>query len=220
MGIDQPSSLDDLRRELADAVRIADETDRLLEVAAIVEEALDGIGVTAVVVGGLAVAYWTRARYTTTEIDFVMPETEEVRRRIGDLGFEKTLGRHWIYPESQVEFEIPGDFLEGGDEAEEVESKSGRSLRVISLEDMLLWRTREFLHWRDTRGVRHAIYMLESPRLDRDRLRARAAESGLTDAVNWIAKAAEEIRCGRKFEDWEIKEAAERLERERYDPRP
>jgi hypothetical protein len=210
-----PRSLDELRRELEAAVRIDDETERLLEVAAIVEEALDGIGVTAVVVGGLAVAYWTRSQYTTTEIDFVMPETEDVRKRVANLGFEKTPGRHWIYPGSEVEFEIPGDFLEGGDEPEEVESKSGRTVRLLSLEDMVLWRTREFLHWKDSRGFRHAIYMLESPRLDRERLATRAAESGLTEALNWIVSAAEEISQGREFEDWEIKKAAQRLEKER-----
>jgi hypothetical protein len=208
-----PMSLEGLRRELEAAVRIEDETDRLMEVAAIVEEALNGIGVTAVVVGGLAVAYWTRTRYTTAEIDFVMPVTEEVRQRVADLGFEKPAGRHWIYPGSDVQFEIPGDFLEGGDEPEEVRSKNGRRVRLISLEDMVLWRTREFLHWKDSRGVRHAIYMLESPRLDWERLKARAAESGLTEALNWIVKAAEEIKKGREFEDWEIKKAAERLEK-------
>ena len=47
------------RAAIEQALEIEDETERLLEVAAIVEEALAEIGIHPVVVGGLAVAYWT-----------------------------------------------------------------------------------------------------------------------------------------------------------------
>ena len=210
-----PRGVEALRADLAQAAKMEDRTERLLEVAAIVQEALEEINVHPVVVGGLAVAYWTRSQYTTTEIDFVAPVTDEVKQLLADLGFERVPPRHWALPNTEIEFEIPGHFLEGGDESEEVESRSGRKLRMLSLEDIVLWRTREFLHWHDSRGFQHVLYMLESPRLDRERLDARAKESGLDHALNWIYTAADEVKQGRRFEDWEIEKEAIRLEKER-----
>jgi hypothetical protein len=211
---DDGSRIPRLRGELDTAVQIEDETERLIEVAAIVEEALDAIGVEAVVVGGLAVAYWTRSRYVTAEIDFVAPVGPTVEKQLTALGFERKPGRHWIYRESEVALEFPGSALDGGDRSTEVESRGGRTLRVLSPEDIALWRIREFLHWHDSRGFRHALYILESDRLDRPRLTARAAETGLSGALDWIDRAADEIKEGRKFESWEIEHEAKRLERE------
>jgi hypothetical protein len=203
-----------LQNELRAAVGLEDQTERLVEVAAIVEEALESIGVEAVVVGGLAVAYWTRSQYVTAEIDFVAPVGPEVVERLAGLGFVRKPGRHWVYPDSEVALEFPGSFLDGGDEATEVESRGGRTLRVLSLEDIALWRMREFLHWHDSRGLRHTLYLLESEQLDRARLEERAAETGLSAALNWIWQAADEIKHGRTFESWEIEREAKRLEGE------
>src|SRR5262249_20101664 len=150
---------------------------------------LDAIGVEAVVVGGLAVAYWTRSRYVTVEIDFVAPVGPNVEKRLATLGFERKPGRHWTYPESDVALEFPGSALDGGDRSTEVESRAGRTLRVLSPEDIALWRMREFLHWHDSRGFRHALYLLDSERLDRARLTARAADTGLAGALDWIVWA-------------------------------
>ena len=203
-----------LRDELEAAVQIEDQTERLVEVAAIVEEALDAIGAKAVVVGGLAVAYWTRSQYVTVEIDFVAPVNRAVTERLAALGFVRGPGRHWTYPDSEVAIEFPGTSLDDGDQATEVESRGGRTLRVLSPEDIALWRMREFLHWHDSRGLRHVLYIMDSERIDRARLEARAAETGLTEALNWICSAAEEIKKGRTFESWEIEKEAKRLERE------
>jgi hypothetical protein len=50
----------------------------------------------------------------------------------------------------------PGEVLEPGDEAELVELASGRRVLVLSLEDMLLWRLREWIHWRAASGFQQA----------------------------------------------------------------
>ena len=85
---------------------------------------------------------------------------------------------------------------------------------MLSLEDIVLWRLREFLHWHDSCGFRHVLYMLESDRLDRSRLGARADEAGLRKALDWVFWAADEITKGRTFETWEIEREAKRLERQ------
>jgi hypothetical protein len=139
---DKPSSsentlLTNLRLALSDAVLIEDQTERLLEGAAIIAEAVADLGVNPVVVGGLAVAYWSRTRYTTGEIDFLMPKREDVIERLEALGFEQSLPRHWVFDQT-IAFEAPGAQLDDGDEAEPIKLASGRTVLIMSIEDMVL----------------------------------------------------------------------------------
>jgi hypothetical protein len=85
------------RAALEEALRVEDQTERLLEVAAIVSEAVADLGVRPVVVGGLAVAFWTSGAYVTSDIDVLMPSLPEVGERLAELGFEQR-GRYWIVP--------------------------------------------------------------------------------------------------------------------------
>jgi len=127
-----------------------------------------------------------------------------------DLGFVKE-GRHWVYPGTAVTFEIPNHGLGGGDESELVTTKSGRRIRVITLEDMVIWRIREFLHWEGVRGFHQALYLLGNPRLDEPRLQRRAQEENLDDALDVIRNAAARIAKGEQIEDYEIHDAAKKL---------
>lgn len=205
-------SLAELRAALEEADKIDDQTERLLEAAAIVSEALADLGVEPVVVGGLAVAYWSRSQYITGEIDFLLPKSREVVERITALGFREEAPRHFVFGE-RIAFEAPGVQLDEGDQAEEVELASGRAVQILAIEDAVLWRVREFLHWKDSRGFRHTLYMLGSPHLDRQRLDRRARQTGLDAALQWIEWAAGQIQQGLQFETWEIHEVATRLER-------
>src|ERR1035437_3712509 len=140
-----PSSrtLSDLRDALSAAAQIEDQTERLLEAAAIISEALAELGVEPVVVGGLAVAYWSRSRYTTGEIDFLMPKRAEVVERLHELGFQEAVPRHFVF-EDRIAFEAPGTQLDEGDQAARIKLASGREVQVLSIEDAVLWRVREF----------------------------------------------------------------------------
>jgi len=66
----------------------------MLEIAAVVAAALAPVGVRPVIVGGLAVAYWTAGTYVTSDIDVVMPHLAEVDEHLAALGFEPE-GRFW-----------------------------------------------------------------------------------------------------------------------------
>lgn len=113
-----PPELDDLRRQLLAAAALGDPTERLLEVAAIVGEALSDLGIQPVVVGGLALAYWASGdEFVTGDIDVLVPRVPEVVERLEELGFAPQ-GREWRLPGYDVSFEAPGEVLEPGDEAE------------------------------------------------------------------------------------------------------
>jgi hypothetical protein len=204
------SHLDSLRADLRRALGESDPVEQLLEAAAVISAAMAEFGVEPVVVGGLAVAYWSRGHFVTTDMDFLMPRLPNIEHRVQELGFVRQ-GRHWVYPESQVAFEIPDQQLEPRDESELVTTKSGGRVRVLTLEDMVLWRVREFLHWEGPRGFHQALYLLGNPRLDHERLGRRAAEENLTDALAEIWKAKKRVEAGERIESYEIHETAKRL---------
>ena len=98
MAGDGERNIEHLAAAIRDTEGIDDLTERMLEVAAIVEETLAPVGVHPIVVGGLALAYWIAAgTYLTSDIDVVMPAVPEAEQRLEDLGFKRQ-GRYWTLP--------------------------------------------------------------------------------------------------------------------------
>jgi hypothetical protein len=91
------AELGSLRAELTRTAEIGDPTEEMLEIAAIVAAAPAPAGIRPVVVGGLAVAYWTTGLYLTADIDVVMPHSAAIEERLSPLGFERE-GRIWTLP--------------------------------------------------------------------------------------------------------------------------
>ena len=204
-----------LKAELREAAAIEEPTERLLEAAAIISEALADLNVQPVVVGGLALAYWSDSEFQTGDIDVLMPRAPELNERLEALGLERK-GRDWTLVGYDVAFEAPGETLEPGDQAELVELASGRRVLVLSLEDMLLWRLREWVHWQIASGFQQAAHLLIAEPLDAARLNRRAAEEGLALALAELRRLTAEIEGGRVYEDWELAEVGRKIERESY----
>lgn len=201
-----------LAGELREAAKIDELPARSLEAAAIIEEALDLVDIQPVVVGGLSVALWTAGDYVTPDIDAVMPTSERGFRVLEELGLKRR-GRTWILPDTKIEFEAPGWSLAPAEEARLVELESGRTLRVISPEDALVWRLREVTYWQGTDVVHQALYLLRAPALDRRRAFARADEEGLGGVLREVEEIGREIDAGREFASYELRERLEELSR-------
>lgn len=88
-----------------------------------------------VVIGGLAVAYWT-AQQDATDIDVAMPDTREIRDLVDALGFSRAVGkRHWAYGDADIALEAPTARIGPGEVIVEAETPSGRPLSVLSPAD-------------------------------------------------------------------------------------
>lgn len=184
----------------------------MLEVAAIVDEALEPLDVHPIVVGGLAVAYWASGMYVTSDIDVVMPYLPEVNDRLEALGFTRK-GRFWILAERQVFFEAPGSYLEPStDGYQTVELASGRLVRIQTAEEVLIVRIKDFLATPNQELFQQCLWMLGVTGLGRERLERRAAEEGLAEAVKALDGYVETVKQrGAMPESWELKELAGRL---------
>lgn len=117
-----------------------------------------------------------------------------------------------MLPGFEVAFEIPADALDVGDEAIVVTLPSSRRVRILSLEDALLWRLREWVHWQSPAGFRQASFLLVSENVDTPRLERRAAQEGLLDALAALRRVTSEIERGRRYESWELAEIAKSLD--------
>ena len=141
----------------------------MLEITGVVDAALRPIGVRPIVVGGLAVAYWTTGLYLTGDIDVVMPHSTGIEQRLAALGFERD-GRFWTLPGRDPVLEAPGSTLELNPNGYvEVELASGRTIRVQDVEEVLLLRLAEFVATGNADVFQQCLWLLRASGLDLDR---------------------------------------------------
>jgi hypothetical protein len=85
---DDPVDIEALRAEIARAARVENPAERALEIVAVIESVAAPLGIHPVVVGGMAVYFWTASeKFLTHDIDVVMETPDVLTRRLGELGF-------------------------------------------------------------------------------------------------------------------------------------
>jgi hypothetical protein len=212
MADDPQAELEALRRELQRTAQIPDLTEQMLEVVGIVDAALAPVGVRPVVVGGLAVAYWTTGLYMTDDIDLVMPGAGEANGRLAALGFERG-GRHWYLPGRDTPLEAAGSTLELDAEGYvEVELRSGRAVRVQEGGAVLLLRMRNFVATGDADLFRQCLLLVRASAIDQALLERRAGEQSLERPLAAVRETADRIQRGpATLAGWEIAELAQSL---------
>ncbi len=206
------SSIEDLNASIDATASIEDMTEQLLEIAALVGEAVSPLDVHPVVVGRLAVAYWAPGAHLTGEIDLVMPHAEEIARRLESIGFERG-GRFWLLPGREIFLESSGAVLEPRRDGYDVaELASGRRVRIQSAEEILVLRMREFVAQEHAEAYRQSLWLLGSTALDSRRATERADQEGLTRALAVLQEHAERLRGGSALpETWELAALARSL---------
>jgi hypothetical protein len=85
---DAPERLDELRRLLREALALGDREERMLAVAAVIENAAREVGLRPVLSGGLAAWAWTgAAEFATADIDLIAPTSTLLEQQLNALGF-------------------------------------------------------------------------------------------------------------------------------------
>lgn len=180
----------DFLSRLRAAAALDDRAERTLRLAATLSEALAAAGARPVLVGGGAVEIYTRSAYTTRDLDFVAAVTERVERTMAELGFERE-GRHWLHEELGIVVEFPASAL-GPAESVSIEV-DGCELRVIAVEDLVVDRLASWVHWGwDPDGAAAVLLMALHADLDQARLRRRARQEDVEDALELLRPLAHE----------------------------
>jgi hypothetical protein len=205
--------VEDPRAELERALALENETERKLAVVAVIDGEMQRIGFRAVVIGGLAVEFWTRGMYSTSDIDLYLPHGPAVLQLLEPLGFERR-GRHYVLPEQEIFVEAPGpSFPAESEDVYEVTLRSGFVVPVLSTADVLVDRLHQFVAGGHADVVEQAVALLGADELDRAQLEARVDEEGLRSALGEVDQVARRVDAGEKIESWELHEIARKLRR-------
>jgi hypothetical protein len=189
-----------LRIALEAGAALPDIGERMLEVVGVIEEAVAPLGLHPVVVGGMAVYFWTHSdAFLTTDIDVVVPTTDAFSEVLFQLGFERQEGRHWYLPGTEVWLEAPSSYLDKGAVIQEAESPSGREVSVLSRVDVILSRLAEFQATGHAFVGEQVLVLLAGlPAEERPVLKSRAADARLASALKGMTVLAEEVSTGRR----------------------
>jgi hypothetical protein len=196
--IESPS---ELRAELLRAAARADLAERMLEVAAVVEAVAAPLGIRPVVVGGVAVYFWTASdEFLSRDLDVVMEVPEQLADVLAQLGFARAKdGRHWTLEGTDVFLEAPSAHLDRGAVVASVELPSGRTASVLSRVDVLLDRLDELQATGHLVVGQQALALLGGmPDEELADLDARAEQRRVSKILAVVRTLADDITSGRR----------------------
>lgn len=103
---------------------------------------------TPVIIGGLALAYYSREVYFTADIDLAYADRDSLNNVLMSIGFSKK-GRYWINQDLNVAIEVPATSL-ADEEAplEIVEFEEGLQCKIIGIEDLIIDRLNSCKYWK------------------------------------------------------------------------
>ena len=103
-----------------------------------------------VLIGGCALAYYSREVYFTSDIDLACSDRETLDTVLREAGFSVE-GRFWVHHGMNLMVEAPAGALTGEDAPREiVEVGEGLECCVIGIEDLLIDRMNACVHWKSS----------------------------------------------------------------------
>jgi len=179
-----------INQKLDEAAAIADPVRRNIKIAALIAEALRDIDQDPVLVGGAAVEFYTRGGHSTADMDFVAPGGPKLVEVMSNLGFGK-IGKDFVDKTRKIYVEFPGSFLGPTEKANTI-TIDGISLKVISVDDLIVDRLCAFKFWKSGLDGFNALLLLENGEFDSTRLSSRASEEDVADALKAVESVLEQ----------------------------
>jgi len=101
-----------------------------------------------IIIGGLALSYYTREVYFTADIDLAYSDREALDEVLKELDFKKK-GRYWVNEALKLAIEVPVGVLTGEDAPLEiVELGPELQCQIIGIEDLIIDRLNACKHWK------------------------------------------------------------------------
>ena len=131
-----------------------------------------------VVIGGLALSYYTREVYFTADIDLAYSDREALDEVLTEIDFEKK-GRYWVNEDLKIAIEVPvGVLVEEDAPLEIVEIGPELQCKILGIEDLIIDRMNACKHWKSEIDCEMAelLVMRYGEELDWDYLEKKAGE--------------------------------------------
>ena len=101
-----------------------------------------------IIIGGLALSYYTREVYFTADIDLAYSDREALGKVLKEIDFE-IKGRYWVSEDLKIAIEVPvGVLAEEDSPLEIVELGPELQCQIIGIEDMIIDRMNACKHWK------------------------------------------------------------------------
>jgi hypothetical protein len=174
-----------ISKKLRKLKSLNDPLKRSLYFLALLTDALGGAKAAPVVVGGLALEFYSTGGYSTGDIDLIYPDSELFGETLAAWGFKKE-GRHWINDELELFVETPGSFLPDVEQKRTVTIEiEAMTVCMIGVEDLIIDRLNAFVHWKSTDDGYWAreLILIHFDRLDLDYLKSRCRDEQTIDAL-------------------------------------
>ena len=164
------------------------------ELAGLVCETLENVGITTTLTGGACVAIWSDGKYVSRDLDFI-EEGPVSRRQVKDalakIGFTEK-NRYFFHPETEFFVEFPTGPLTVGDERVhkvKIRDTAAGRLRLLSPTDCIKDRLAAFFYWNDKMALEQALLVARSQSVDLADLRRWAKAEGEAEKFEQFERA-------------------------------
>lgn len=167
--------------------RIRQDSD-VSEIAALVSEALDRAGITAVLSGGAAVSIYTDNAYQSKDLDFVSSESlDRIEVVLSEFGFKRHLDRYLKHEDTAFLIEFPSGPLAFGDKVDrdwaQLKTETGL-VQIVTPTQCVMDRLAAYYHWNDPQGLDQALAVAASRDVDLDAIKKWSKREGHEDEFN------------------------------------
>ncbi len=165
------------------------------ELAAYVQTHLASKGISVVLSGGAAVAFYVGPQYVSKDIDLIaewLPKTETLNKAMNEIGFENR-SKYYVHPQSQQLVEVLPGPLTAGEEhittVDEVPMETGL-LRVLSATDCTKERLAAYIYWNDTQSLEQAVMIAKKHKVNLSEVRRWAQREDALENINLFLQRA------------------------------
>jgi hypothetical protein len=156
------------------------------DLAALVSQTLQEVGIRAVLSGGAAVSIYTRNQYESGDLDFISSESmEAIEAAMAPLGFERR-GRTFVHPTAIYFVEFPpgplaiGEQLIRENEVATRETAQG-TIRLLSPTQCVMDRLAAYFHWNDLQSLDQAVLVARNQKVSLKTIEAWAKKEGSSE---------------------------------------
>ena len=157
----------------------------LLEIAALVSQALDAAGIVAVLSGGAAVSLYSENEYESVDLDFITSARNTViAKAVEPLGFRHSEGKKdLVHDGSEYTIEFPpgplafGDTVVSESAAAILETEFG-PLRIVTPTQSVMDRLAHYVSWHDNQALDQAVMVARRCRIDWGEVESWAQQEG------------------------------------------
>jgi len=143
------------------------------------------------VVGGSALEIYTTGDYVSDDVDLIVEDRQRVAEVLRSWGF-KLQGMYWTSPDFRPSVQIVGRYDSGSRRLSQVVSTRYGSVRLATIEDIVVKRLIEARHWKRPEALAEAMLAVSryGPDLDWEYLNEMAAKDLVADLAADVRRRA------------------------------